>query len=99
MKKRTIRWALWLLTAGLMYWGSYEMSKDTREPYEILLDSIATCAQVLLPTFDSDEKGQIDYVIVFVSIIVVLYTLFHSIRHLVRPREKAENHIKKQILE
>lgn len=98
MKKRIIKWVIALSLFGLMYWGSYEMARDDRQPYQVLLDGITSCAQVLLPSFESNEKGQADYVIVFISIIVVIYTLYYSIKYLVRPNER-ENHIKNQILD
>lgn len=98
MKKRIIKWTVALIVIGLVYWGSYQMAHENEQPYEALWNSITSCAQVLLPSFESNEKGQADYVIVFISIIVVLYTLFYSIKHLVRPNEP-KNHIKNQILD
>lgn len=98
MKKRVLKWISLFTFLGVMYWGSFELARDDRQPYEVLLDSITSCAQVLMPSFESDEKGQADYIIVFISVIVVLYTLFYSIRHLVRPNEPS-NHIKNQILD
>lgn len=98
MKKRIIKWTVALIVIGLVYWGSYQMARENEQPYEALWNSITSCAQVLLPSFESNEKGQADYVIVFISIIVVLYTLFYSIKHLIRPNEP-KNHIKNQILD
>lgn len=98
MRKRIIKWISLFIFLGAIYWGSYELARDDRQPYEVLLDSITSCAQVLMPSFESNEKGQADYIIVFISVIVVLYTLFYSIKHLVRPNEQ-KNHIKNQILD
>lgn len=98
MKKRITKWAIGFALFGLMYWGSYEMARDDRQPYEVLLDGITSCAQVLLPSFESNEKGQADYIIVFISVIVVIYTLFYSVKHLIRPNEQ-KDHIKNQILD
>ena len=98
MKKRIIKWTVDLVAVGLIYWGSYEMASENEQPYEALWNSITSCAQVLLPSFESNEKEQGDYVIVFISIIVVIYTLFYSIKYLVRPNE-SKNHIKNQILD
>jgi len=39
-------------------------------------------------------EGNLDYVIVWATIIVVLATLYFSIKYLVRPREKEADHIK-----
>lgn len=43
-------------------------------------------------------QSDLDYVIVGVAITITLYTLAHSIKLLLRPGEKEENHIKQSIL-
>ncbi len=43
-------------------------------------------------------QGNLDYVIVWVMTIIVALTLFFSVRMLVKPGERAENHIKRTIL-
>jgi len=98
MKKR-IKLISIILLVAVIFWGSALLSKDNREPYQMLLEGITMCAQVIVPTFDSDEKGQFDYVIVIISIIIVVYTLTYSLIHLIRPKEKEVSHIKNQILE
>lgn len=42
--------------------------------------------------------NQWDYVIVWVAVVVVLATLFYSVKWLIRPGEKSPNHIKNLIL-
>ncbi len=39
-----------------------------------------------------------DYVIVSIAVIIVLFTLFFSVKWLIRPGEKSQNHIKRLIL-
>ena len=97
--KRKLKFISILILGGLIYWGSALLATDDRPAYEVLLDGITMCAQVIVPTFDSDSRGQFDYVIVIVSIIVVIYALMYSLIHLIRPKEKASSHIKHQILE
>ena len=97
--KKHLKSALFTVAVIGLYFGSAALSKDNREPYQVLLDGITMCAQVIVPTFDSNEKGQFDYVIVIISFIVVLYALSYSLFYLIRPREKAASHIKHQILE
>lgn len=42
--------------------------------------------------------GTIDYAIVIVMSIIVLITLFYSVKYLVRPKETNSDHIKRTIL-
>lgn len=42
--------------------------------------------------------GNLDYVIVVIMTILVLLTLYYSVKLLVRPGEKSTNHIKRTIL-
>ncbi|CAL1519497.1 hypothetical protein [Chitinophaga sp. MM2321] len=39
-----------------------------------------------------------DYLIVWVTVIIVLFTLFFSVKWLVHPGEKSDSHIKRNIL-
>ncbi|MEO8711406.1 MAG: hypothetical protein ABI405_04740 [Parafilimonas sp.] len=39
-----------------------------------------------------------DYVIVSITVAIVLYTLFYSVKWLIRPGEQSTNHIKRFIL-
>jgi uncharacterized protein HemY len=39
-----------------------------------------------------------DYVIVSIAVIIVLLTLFFSVKWLIRPEERSQNHIKRLIL-
>ncbi|MGN6476797.1 MAG: hypothetical protein ACTHKV_06200 [Flavipsychrobacter sp.] len=49
-------------------------------------------------THGSGPESKWDYMIVCVSIAIVLYTLFFSIKWLIRPGEKSDRHIKRFIL-
>lgn len=49
-------------------------------------------------THGAGPDSQWDYVIVFTTIIVVLVTLFLSVKWLIRPNESASGHIKTSIL-
>lgn len=39
-----------------------------------------------------------DYVIVWIAVIIVLFTLFYTIKWLIKPGEKDENHIKRMVI-
>lgn len=43
-------------------------------------------------------EGKFDYIIVFTAVIIVLITLFFSIKWLIHPGEKSGDHIKRLIL-
>ena len=42
--------------------------------------------------------GNWDYVIVAIAVVIVLFTLFFSVKWLIRPGEQSQNHIKRLIL-
>ncbi|MET1056151.1 MAG: hypothetical protein ABWY16_12655 [Pedobacter sp.] len=50
-------------------------------------------------THGAGPEGKLDYVIVTVTILVVLATLFYSVKYLVRPREENGDHIKTLIID
>lgn len=49
-------------------------------------------------THGAGPESQWDYVIVWVTVAIVLCTLFFSVKWLVRPGEKSDTHIKRFIL-
>lgn len=49
-------------------------------------------------THGGGPESQWDYVIVWGTVVIVLLTLFFSIKWLIRPGEKSEKHIKRMIL-
>lgn len=49
-------------------------------------------------THGAGPEGKWDYVIVWVTVAIVLLTLFFSVKWLIRPGEKSERHIKRFIL-
>jgi len=50
-------------------------------------------------THGGSPEGNLDYIMVSVTIIIVLATLFYSIKYLVSPGEKNADHIKKIIID
>jgi hypothetical protein len=49
-------------------------------------------------THGAGPESQWDYVIVWTTAAIVLLTLFFSVKWLIRPGEKSEDHIKRFIL-
>lgn len=49
-------------------------------------------------THGAGPNGNWDYVIVFIAVIIVLFTLFFSVKWLIRPGENSQNHIKRLVL-
>ncbi len=49
-------------------------------------------------THGTGPDGNGDYVIIAIAVIIVLFTLFYSVKWLIKPGEKAESHIKQIIL-
>lgn len=49
-------------------------------------------------THGTGPDGNWDYVIITIAVIIVLLTLFYSIKWLIKPGEQAKNHIKQIIL-
>lgn len=49
-------------------------------------------------THGAGPEGKFDYIIVFTAIIIVCFTLFFSIKWLIKPGEKSDDHIKRFIL-
>lgn len=49
-------------------------------------------------THGPGPAGKFDYIISVVAIIIVAYTLFYSIKYLVKPKEDNPDHIKNIIL-
>lgn len=49
-------------------------------------------------THGAGPEGRFDFIIVFAAIIIVIFTLFFSIKWLIRPGEKSGDHIKRLIL-
>lgn len=49
-------------------------------------------------THGAGPQGKWDYVIIWVAVAIVLCTLFFSVKWLIRPGEKSDQHIKRFIL-
>ena len=50
-------------------------------------------------THGTGPQSNWDYVIVYIAVGIVLFTLFFSVKWLIRPGEKSVNHIKRFVLE
>ena len=49
-------------------------------------------------THGSGPQSDWDYLIIWVTVAIVLATLFFSLKYLLSPREKSKNHIKRLVL-
>ncbi|MDQ2863507.1 MAG: hypothetical protein M3R50_07670 [Bacteroidota bacterium] len=49
-------------------------------------------------THGAGPDGNWDYVIVTISVIIVLFTLFFSVKWMIRPGEQSQSHIKRLVL-
>jgi len=49
-------------------------------------------------THGAGPSGKWDYFIVSVAVVIVLFTLFYSVKWLIRPGEESTQHIKRLIL-
>ncbi len=49
-------------------------------------------------THGAGPSGKWDYLIVWIAVVIVLFTLFYSVKWLIRPGEKSQQHIKRLIL-
>jgi len=49
-------------------------------------------------THGTGPESQWDYVIIGITVLIVLFSLFYSVKWLLRPGEKSENHIKNFII-
>ena len=49
-------------------------------------------------THGAGPDGKWDYVIVAIVVIIVLFTLFYSVKWLIRPGEQSQSHIKRLVL-
>jgi hypothetical protein len=49
-------------------------------------------------THGAGPSGKWDYFIVGVAVVIVMFTLFYSVKWLIRPGEKSAGHIKRIIL-
>ncbi|MEJ5963150.1 hypothetical protein [Pedobacter immunditicola] len=49
-------------------------------------------------THGTGPDSQLDYVIIAVTVLIVLLSLFYSVKWIIHPGEKSENHIKNLII-
>jgi hypothetical protein len=49
-------------------------------------------------THGTGPQNNWDYVIVIAAVILVLYTLFYTVKLIIRPGEKDNNHIKRTVI-
>ncbi len=50
-------------------------------------------------THGAGPQGQEDYIIIVSAIVIVLFTLFFSIKYLVKPGEKSPQHVKNIVID
>ncbi|MET1057841.1 MAG: hypothetical protein ABWY16_21180 [Pedobacter sp.] len=50
-------------------------------------------------THGTGPQDRLDYIIISIAIIIVLLSLWFSVRYLIKPGERSEGHIKRFILE
>lgn len=50
-------------------------------------------------THGAGPQGQEDYVIIVSAIVIVVFTLFFSIKYLVKPGEKSPGHVKNIVID
>lgn len=96
-KKRLIKAGLAAMIL-LIYLAAGYLQNNRTPSYEGLLGAIANCGTFIQASFKNIQRSQWDYFIVLVAVIVVIATLFYSVKYLVKPNE-GRNHIKHQILE
>lgn len=85
------------LGLGLLWLGRYAADSKTYS-LEEMSAFIASCGTFIQSSYSDAKPGQWDYFIVFVSAIIVLASLYYSIKYLIRP-ERQTSHIKYQILD
>jgi uncharacterized protein HemY len=49
-------------------------------------------------THGTGPEGSQDYIIIAIAVVIVLFTLFYSVKWLIKPGEQAKSHIKQIIL-
>ena len=84
MKTRTLFTVLFFLVGHLIY-ACPECSRNQPK----LLQGI---------THGEGPSGTIDYIIMWVAIVIVSFTLFYSIKYLARPKEDDPEHIKNTVI-
>jgi len=49
-------------------------------------------------THGQGPEGNLDYIIMLIAVIIVGFTLIMSVKYLIQPKEKNENHIKNLVI-
>jgi len=79
---------LLLITLALISLGSFACPACEKQQPKILQGI----------THGAGPGGNWDYVIVWIAVIIVLFTLFFSVKWLIRPGEQSQSHIKRLVL-
>ncbi len=98
MKKQRLVWIGITVSIVIIYLTAGYLLNNRTPSYDGLLGAIANCGTFIQASFKNIERSQLDYFIVLVAVIIVIATLFYSVKYLVKPNE-GRNHIKHQILE
>lgn len=95
---RLMKWAGGaVLLFGLVLLAQY-LNRTRTYSLEQMSEFLVMCGTFIQTGFGSNTPGTWDYFLVLISAMVVLATLWYSIKYLVRPSEK-DDHIKFKILE
>lgn len=97
-KKETLKWGLGILFIISLY--ALATYIDAIKTYDIIEMSgfLTVCGTLIQGDFSSYKPGPWDYFVVLLSAVIVLYTLYYSIKYMIKPSE-SEDHLKFQILE
>ena len=100
MRNISRKWLGSVLAMMISLFGlSYYLNNSTSYTLDEMSAFLATCGTFVQSNFSNVERGQGDYFIVLVSVVVVVFTLYYSMKYLISPGENDESHIKNQILD
>lgn len=95
---RLMKWiARVVLFFGIVLWAQY-LNRTRTYSIEQMSEFLAMCGTFIQTGFSNNRPDTWDYFVVLLSAMVVIATLWYSIKFLVRPSEK-DDHIKFKILE
>ena len=97
---KTIKYKIFFVVGLLLVliWSSKYIEDNRSYNLEEMSEFLAMCGDFVQSGSSDSRPGTWDYFIVLVSAIVVLFTLWYSIKYLIKPNEQVD-HIKFKILE
>lgn len=84
------------LLGGLVYTADY-IDRTRVYSLEDMSAFLAVCGDYVQTEFTSYKPGFWDYLLVLVCVVVVIYTLYYSVKYMIKPNE-SNQHIKYRIL-